>query len=157
MTLSVRKATARVARLQGAWIASLQPWQGLGYDAAGLASFLGRAAAEGQVRVARARGNVLGVLVLQPAVLLGSFISLLAVRPEVAGQGVGRALIEHAQTETFVHRRWLFVSADADNRAALGFYRRLGFARVGRLPDLVRAGRTEILLRQGRPTAQKQK
>lgn len=132
-----------------------QPWRGLGYDAAGLASFLGRSAGEGQVRVARAgaRGAVLGVLVLQPAVLLGSFVSLLAVHPEVARRGVGRALMEHAQAETFARRRWLFVSADADNRAALAFYRRLGFARVGRLPDLVRDGRTEILLRQGRPTA----
>ena len=31
----------------------------------------------------------------------------------------------------FAQRRWLFVSCDADNRAALRFYRRQGFARVG--------------------------
>lgn len=155
MTLFIRRATATVARAQGGWLAGLQPWRGLGYDAAGLASFLSRSAGEGQVRVARAgvRGDVLGVLVLQPAVLLGNFVSLLAVRAEAAGQGIGRALMEQAQTETFARRRWLYVSADAGNRAALAFYRRLGFTRVGRLPDLVRAGRTEILLRQGRPVA----
>jgi ribosomal protein S18 acetylase RimI-like enzyme len=152
----VRRAPARVARAQGRWLASMQPWLGLGYDAVGLASFLGRSAGEGQVRVARAsaRGDVLGILVLQPAVLLGSFVSLLAVKPDAAGQGVGRALIEHAQVETFARRRWLFVSADAGNRAALAFYRRLGFARVGRLPDLVRPGSTELLLRLGRPVVQ---
>jgi ribosomal protein S18 acetylase RimI-like enzyme len=44
----------------------------------------------------------------------------------------------------------LFVSADAGNRAALAFYRKLGFERVGRLPDLVKPGRVEILLRKGR-------
>jgi hypothetical protein len=33
----------------------------------------------------------------------------------------------------------------------LRFYRRLGFARVGRLPDLVRRGRVEILLRRPAP------
>jgi len=50
-------------------------------------------------------------------------------------------------------KRWLYVSADSGNRAALAFYRRLGFARVARLPDLIRAGSTEILLRQGRDHA----
>ena len=50
----------------------------------------------------------------------------------------------------FARRRWLFVSCDAGNRAALRFYRRQGFARVGRLPDLVRAGRVELLLRKAR-------
>jgi ribosomal protein S18 acetylase RimI-like enzyme len=50
----------------------------------------------------------------------------------------------------FAKRRWLFVSCDADNRAALRFYRRQGFARVGRLPNLVRAGRVELLLRKPR-------
>lgn len=127
----------------------MQPWVGLGYQAAGLSSFLGRSAAEGQVRVARAgaRGAVQGVLVLQPGVLLGSFVALLAVRPEAAGRGVGRMLIQQAKAETFAHRRWLFVSADSGNRSALAFYRKLGFQRVAKLPDLVRDGRTEILLR----------
>jgi hypothetical protein len=31
------------------------------------------------------------------------------------------------------------------------FYRRLGFARVGRLPELVKPGRVEILLRKAAP------
>jgi len=90
---------------------------------------------------------------LQPddGVLLGGFIALLAVRPEAAGQGLGTALIAHIAARVARKRRWLYVSADGNNRAALRFYRRLGFQRVGRLPDLVRAGRVEILLR--RPAA----
>jgi ribosomal protein S18 acetylase RimI-like enzyme len=152
VTLTVAGASAASARSQAVWIAGMQPWHGMGYDASGLAAFLGRSAAGGQVRMARAsaRGQVLGILVLQPAVLLGNFVALLAVRPEAAGQGVGRTLMEHAQKETYAHRRWLFVSADAANRAGLAFYRKLGFTRVGRLPDLVRSGRVEILLRRGR-------
>jgi len=75
---------------------------------------------------------------------------LVHVRSELAGRGIGRTLIEQARTETFARRRWLFVSADAGNRTALAFYRKLGFRRVGRLPDLVREGQIEILLRQGR-------
>jgi ribosomal protein S18 acetylase RimI-like enzyme len=150
--LPIRSASVALAGRQGAWIAGIEPWRSLGYSGADLSRFLRRAATARQVWVAAATrsGSPLGVLVLQPGVLLGDFVALLAVRPEAAGQGIGRALIAHAESRTFVDRRWLFVSADADNRGALTFYRKLGFVRVGRLPDLVRAGHTEILLRKGR-------
>lgn len=152
--ISVGPATAVVAGRQAEWIAAMEPWKGLGYDRGGLERFLRRAAGDGQVRIARAsqsRGQPpVGLLVLQPGVLLGNFVALVAVRAEAAGRGMGRALMAHAEAETFATHRWLFVSADAANRPALAFYRKLGFTRVGRLPDLVRAGRTEILLRKGR-------
>ena len=153
---TVRAASAAKAGQQGAWIAAMEPWRGLDYSATGLAKFLRRAGGAGQVWVATAgtRGPVLGLLVLQPGMLLGNFVALLAVRPDVAGKGIGRTLVDHAQVRTFAptfdDRRWLFVSADAANRGALAFYRKLGFKRVGRLPDLIRQGRTEILLRKGR-------
>jgi ribosomal protein S18 acetylase RimI-like enzyme len=146
-------ASPAIAGRQGSWIASMEPWRGLGYAARGLGRFLSRTAGAGQVWVASegSRGTKLGLLVLQPSVLLGDFVALLAVRPEAAGRGIGRALMARAEVETFANRRWLFVSADVTNHGALRFYRKLGFARVGRLPDLVRDGRTEILLRKGRP------
>jgi len=144
--------SALVAGRQGSWIAGMQPWLGLGYNAAVLRRFLRREAAAGHVWMASQAGSArpLGVLVLQPGVLLGDFVALLAVRPEAARRGIGRALMARAESQAFVGRRWLYVSADAANRAALRFYRDLGFVRVGRLPDLVREGQTEILLRKGR-------
>jgi ribosomal protein S18 acetylase RimI-like enzyme len=144
---------------------ALEPWRSLGYEASVLGGWLGRKAAEGWIweatgalppvdagrsRARASREGVLGVVVAQPQVLLGAFISLVAVRPEAAGRGVGRALVERVADVTFARRRWLYTSSDAGNRAAAAFYRRLGFARVGRLPDLVKAGRTEILWRRGR-------
>ena len=59
--------------------------------------------------------------------------------------------MEDAADRVFADARWLFTSSDGDNRAAARFYRALGFQRVGRLPDLVAPGRTEILWRKGRP------
>ena len=140
-----------VAGRQGSWIAALEPWASLGYGAAGLARFLRRTARGGGVLVARrdARsGPVVGVLCRQEGVLLGDFVSLLAVRSDAARGGVGRALMREAELLTARRRRWLFVSADAGNRAALAFYRKLGFARVGRLPGLIKDDRTELLLRK---------
>ena len=156
--IEISQATPALAGRQGAWVAALEPWKSLGYDGRGLSRFLRRVAVGGGVLVATAgaapgrRARVAGVLALQEGVLLGNFVSLLAVRPEAAGQGLGRALMAAAEART-PPRRWLFVSADAGNRDALGFYRKLGFARVGRLPDLLRPGRVELLLRKPVPRA----
>lgn len=157
--IGVSAASPQLAGRQGEWIARLEPWLSLGYGAAGLARFLRRSARGQGVLIARdgalagragraGRGQVVGVLVRQEGVLLGDFVALLAVRPESAGQGVGRALMAEMEAQTARRRRWLFVSADADNGGALAFYRKLGFRRVGRLPGLIKEGHTEILLRK---------
>lgn len=159
------KATPALAAQQGPWIAALEPWRSLGYGGEALGRFLMRTAREGVVLVATSSGRgplaqeaalrpaggrreVLGVVALRWNVLLGGFVALLAVQRHAAGQGLGRALMAAAETETARRHRWLYVSADLQNQAALRFYRRGGFERVGKLPDLIRAGRTEILLRK---------
>src|SRR3954464_9763662 len=149
----ISRPAPAVARAQGAWIAALEPWRGLGYRAEGLGRYLARKAGTRSVWVARAtaKGPPLAIAVVDDGVLLGGFIALLAVRPESSGQGLGRALVERVAAQTFAARRWLYVSCDGNNAGALRFYRKLGFSRVGRLPDLVRQGRTEILLRKGAP------
>jgi ribosomal protein S18 acetylase RimI-like enzyme len=146
--MRIRTADARDARRQAEWIVGLEPWRSLGYEKRRLGAWLARQARAGRVRAAM-RGDVaLGLVVAQPDFLLGDFIALLAVRPEAAGEGLGRALVDDAARRAGRGRRWLFTSCDADNRAAMRFYRRLGFVRVGRLPDLIRPGRIEILLRR---------
>jgi ribosomal protein S18 acetylase RimI-like enzyme len=166
----VVRASSTLAGRQASWIAATEPWLGLGYDAMALRRFLRRAAREAEVFVAvvpaapgTARAErasrrtvdprVVGIAVVQPRVLLGDFLSLLAVHPEARRGGVGRSLMSFIEARVLGRRRWLFVSADGRNRLALGFYRSLGFERVGRLPELIAPGRTEILLRKGRPAS----
>lgn len=147
----VVRASPAIARKQAEWIVGIEPWKGLGYRAQPLGRYLTRLARAGEVWIARTRGRAPeGVIVATDGFLLGGFIALLAVQPGASGQGLGRQLVAHVAARVFAKRRWLFVSCDAENRAALRFYRRQGFARVGRLPDLVRAGRVELLLRKHR-------
>ena len=158
-TVRIRKASRKEARRQATWIVAQEPWSSLGYRSDRLGRWLGERAADGWVRVAvrgggrASPGGVVGIVVVQPQVLLGAFISLLAVPAAEAGQGIGRALVEDAARRVFARLRWLFTSSDSENRAAARFYRTLGFARVGRLPDLVSPGRVELLWRRGRPPA----
>lgn len=151
--MNIVRATPAVARAQATWIVGIEPWRGLGYEAARLGRYLGRMAKEREVWLARGPSGAappLGLVVVQDGFLLGGFVSLLAVRPEAAGQGVGRALMEHVAAHVFQKRPWLFVSCDAANARALSFYKKLGFERVGRLPDLIKPKRVELLLRKGR-------
>jgi ribosomal protein S18 acetylase RimI-like enzyme len=148
----VVRASPAIARQQAAWIVGIEPWNGLGYRAQPLGRYLARLACAGDVWIAAVAGErPLGVVVATDGFLLGGFIALLAVRPEASGGGVGQRLVAHVEARVFARRRWLFVSCDAGNHGALRFYRRQGFARVGRLPDLVQAGRIELLLRKPAP------
>jgi ribosomal protein S18 acetylase RimI-like enzyme len=151
--MRISRARPAVARAQASWIADIEPWRGLGYLPAALGRYLARMAGNGDVWIAASgdRGKPLGIVVATDGFLLGGFIALLAVRPDAAGQGIGQALVGRVADRVFAKRRWLFVSCDGSNVAALRFYRRLGFARVGRLPDLVRQGRVELLLRKAAP------
>jgi ribosomal-protein-alanine N-acetyltransferase len=150
----VVRASPAVARQQAEWIAGIEPWKGLGYRAQPLGRYLARVARAGDVWIAAVAGQrPLGVVVATDGFLLGGFIALLAVRPEASGGGVGQRLVAHVEARAFARRRWLFVSCDAGNHGALRFYRRQGFRRVGRLPDLVSPGRIELLLRKPAPSA----
>ena len=145
----LRAARRGEARAQASWIVGLEPWRSLGYTADKLGAWLERVAAARThvVHVAIGRDDALtGISVVQEGVLLGDFIALLAVRPEAAGTGVGRALVEGARARS--ERRWLYTSHDRANRDAALFYKKLGFARVGKLPDMISEGRDEILLRR---------
>jgi ribosomal protein S18 acetylase RimI-like enzyme len=148
---AIVRASPAIARQQADWIVGIEPWKGLGYRAQVLGRYLARLARAGDVWIVRAPGRAPdGIVVATDGFLLGGFIALLAVRPDASGQGLGRLLVGHVEARVFARRRWLFVSCDAANSAALRFYRRQGFARVGRLPDLVSAGRIELLLRKRR-------
>jgi ribosomal protein S18 acetylase RimI-like enzyme len=145
--MRIRRARPSEARRQAEWIVTIDPWRAMGYQRAALGRWLDRCARRDMVRLALAGDQVQGLLVLQPEVLLGRFIALVAVLPAAEGQGVGRALVADAARRTFRAARWLYTSSDVGNRAAAAFYRRLGFQRAGRLPDMVRPGRTEVLWR----------
>lgn len=72
-------------------------------------------------------GEILGFLSL----LEGSFIGALFVDPAHQGKGVGRALIEEAQSRCTA----LTLAVYEENHAAIGFYEKMGFHKVLKQPN----------------------
>ena len=81
--------------------------------------------------VAEAGGQVLGYQ-LSTRNPLGAHLARLAVRPELQGRGVGRALvadlIQQAERRSMYH---LTVNTQSDNLTSLALYRKIGFRETG--------------------------
>lgn len=126
-------------------LAQLDPWRRLGFSAAGLAAYLGRADAA-LIRVVAERDGVpAALLALRKPWLRGPYIELLAVLPAAQGAGLGRTLVEWAAAQGGGN---LWACVSDFNAPARAFYARQGFTEVAPLPDLVAAGEGEILLRR---------
>jgi ribosomal protein S18 acetylase RimI-like enzyme len=84
------------------------------------------------------------------------YIMLIGVQPELRGQGIGAALMAHAEAAMFsevrgfAHAADVFLLVSDFNLAAQRFYERLGYVRVGALADYVVPGVTELIYRKRR-------
>lgn len=126
----------------GPELAALQPWQTLDYSAAALTAYLMR----DDPALARftlwADGERAGVAALRHPWLRGPYLELVAVT--VPGRGLGSAVVAWAAARAGAN---LWTCVSAFNDAGRRFYRRQGFQEVAMLPDLVRPGFNEVLLR----------
>jgi ribosomal protein S18 acetylase RimI-like enzyme len=89
-----------------------------------------------------------GIAVLRRRFLFGDYLELLAVASDARHQGLGGALLRHVESLTFARSKNLFVCVSDFNAAGRRFYDRHGFREVGKLPNLLKAGCDEILLRK---------
>jgi len=76
---------------------------------------------------------------------LGGYLRLLAVLSSFQGRGLGSALLAAYEEETARGSAHAFLLVSAQNPGAQRFYRRYGYRRVGRLPELVVPGEDEII------------
>jgi ribosomal protein S18 acetylase RimI-like enzyme len=76
--------------------------------------------------------QLLGIIVGTREPALGGRVLLFAVDPVAQGQGVGRALLRSLSTEMALENvRQVALEVRADNRRAIDFYQRHGFAVTG--------------------------
>jgi len=125
-----------------------------GFEAAGTARSLIAAMEAGEgVLLAERDGRPVGFAwwVARGAFGRSPYLRLLVVDRAWSGGGIGGALLDAVEARAFAAAADLFLLVTDDNTAAQRFYARRGFAEVGRLPDYVRSGITEVVMRKRAP------
>ena len=128
-------------------LVSMDPWLTLGYGTEALSHYLLRADPALRRYCLKASGALAGVLTLRHPWLFGPFIELIALFDDFRGKGFGREVIDWICRE-FPDSPNLWATVSSFNPEAQKFYPRLGFENTAVLPDLIRPGRDEILLRK---------
>ncbi len=133
----------------GVMFASIDPWARYPFTAAQLTSFFAQVEPGAPRFAIRVDGNLEGGLIVRTNWFRGPYIHMLALAPGVQGRAIGSAVMGFIEKEARrAGERNLWVAASDFNEGAVRFYTRHGFTHVAVLPDLVRDGRTEILLRK---------
>ena len=89
-----------------------------------------------------------GVISIRYPWLRGPYIELLGVLDGFQGQGIGREVLEWVCDAAQPFAKNIWIAASGFNARALAIYQKLGFTPAGELPDLVKEGYMEYLLRK---------
>ena len=79
------------------------------------------------------------------------YIMLIGVDTGQQAQGIGRALLDHAEAALFAGSDSILLLVSSFNTAAQAFYRRHGYTPVGAIPNYVIAGVDELIFFKQRP------
>src|SRR5688500_8456536 len=104
--------------------------------------------AGGEGYVAERGGALSGFLILQVRGPFVGYIQTVAVASEARGNGIGTALITFAEERCFREFANVFMCVSSFNPRARELYERLGYVTVGKIPDFIIRGHSEILLRK---------
>ena len=125
-------------------MAGTDPWITLRRDLEQCRTTLRRP--ERELFVAHEAGQPVGFILTHPTGCAGSaYIASVAVVESARGKGIGAQLLAFAERQA-AGRRFIFLCVSSFNRRAQELYYRLGYTRVGEIPDYVIDGYSELLL-----------
>ncbi len=147
-TGALRPIAEGEASFLAAACAAIDPWRRLGFRPSALARYFD-GSDPGLHRFALTlEGHVAGVLAVRWPWLRGPSIELLAVLPEFHRMGLGAAAVDWTAARAATAAKNLWTTVSDFNVGARLFWRRQGFAEIAPLPDLLAAGRAEMLMRR---------
>ncbi len=129
-------------------MAATDPWITLGMDKARCR--LGFEGLGREVHVAWQGESIAGFAILQTAGSFRGYIQTLCAAPLMRGHGVGTRLLRYCEERVTAYSPNLFICVSEFNERAKKLYLDYGFKQVGAIPDFVREGYTELLLRKTR-------
>ena len=144
--MKIRPATPAEYPIFADMMVRTDPWVTLKMDANQcMSAFQGPCK---DIFAAEDHGQLIGFLIIQTSGTFRGYIQTLCVAEGFRGQGVGRKLLEFAEENSRRYSPNLFICVSDFNQGALKLYLNFGFEKIGLLPDLVKKGFTEILLRK---------
>jgi GNAT superfamily N-acetyltransferase len=139
-----RDLAAGEAELLAEACVGFDPYRRLGYRAETLVAYLSRPDAALQRSALEYDGALIGVVCLRRPWLRGPLLEMLALLPSAQNQGLGGEIVARLQDEAGAN---LWATVSDFHTPARRFYARHGFVELCPLPDLVRPGLSELLLR----------
>ena len=136
------------ARFCAAFVVASDPWLTLGLTFEQALQRLSDSTRE--IHVAVVKNQIAGVVILFLHGTFKGYIQLLAVHPDWRCRGIGTRMIEWTEERIFSESPNVFLCVSSFNTRAQRFYKRLGYLRVGELPDFVVTGFSEFLMRKTR-------
>jgi ribosomal protein S18 acetylase RimI-like enzyme len=111
-----------------------------------------------QAYVCVAGDNAVGFIIFtpEPVFARGGYLRALGVLPSMQRQGIGEKLLVFAEKMTARSSRNFYLCVSDFNLQAQAFYKKQGYARAGKLVDLIVPGSSEyIYWKQLRPLSRK--
>ncbi len=125
-------------------MAATDPWRALGRDLERCLASVNRPG--GELYVARRGEQPLGFILLHPTGMAGQpYVALVAVAAEARGAGVGARLLAFAERR-YPAAQHIFLCVTNINEGARRLYERIGYSKVGEIPDFSGPGFSELIM-----------
>jgi ribosomal protein S18 acetylase RimI-like enzyme len=97
--------------------------------------------------VAIIAGSVAGFVIFtpEPVFARGGYLRAIGVASAIRGFGIGKLLMAFAERTTATKAPNFFLCVSSFNRPALAFYRKNGYAKIGKIDGLIRKGASEYI------------
>jgi ribosomal protein S18 acetylase RimI-like enzyme len=147
MAVVVRPFHANDAQACGAIVGATPLWQRAGLDAERAATMLAAAAERGETVLVLDDGAVAGFAWIDARGAFGrsAYLRLIAVEPSRRSAGLGARLMDAFETVALAEDGNAFLMVTDSNTAAQRFYRRRGYAEIGRVPGYVQPDVVELV------------
>ncbi len=138
-------------------VAASDPWKRLG-EGIDFSTLLSSGAPYFRAYVLIADGQTAGFIVFSsdPVFAQGGYLRALGVAPSKRRRGIGKKLLAFAEKTASRRSRNFYLCVSSFNRRAQAFYKALGYAKVGIIPELIVPGASEYIfwkrLRKSRKT-----
>lgn len=127
-------------------MANSEPWLTLGRDHARSLALLSKP--DREITLACVGDVVAGFTIINMGGAFVGYLQTICVDPARRGQGIGTALIAEAEARIFRDAPNVFLCVSDFNTGAQKLYKALGYEVVGPLPDYIKVGYSEILMRK---------